>query len=78
MTNYSHRDKTEEWDFAHTERAMHDQGFTGLVALVQYREHGKLYWRNMAAFDSLTQAERYCQQCSDSSVFEYRFIAYEA
>lgn len=53
-----------------------DTDFRGLVAVVQYRERGKqLFWRNMAAFDSLTMAEKYCQECAEgNSVFEYRAL----
>ena len=53
-----------------------DIGFHGLVALVQYREAGKYgFWHNMAAFDNLTVAERYSQQCAEGcSIFEYRAV----
>lgn len=61
MTNYSHRDKTEEWDFAHTERAMTDA--TALAQLL--RSHANEPWMTIggrpfaaeaaALLDSLSQ-----------------------
>jgi hypothetical protein len=49
----------------------------GLVAVVQYRpkKDGYYYWNAMAAFDNLSIAETYADDCAKSnSVFEYRVI----
>lgn len=53
---------------------MDDVGFRGLVAVLQYREIGRNSWLNMAAFDSVTAAERYRDICANSAVWQYRVI----
>ena len=53
-----------------------ENGFRGLVALVQYREKKNgMYWHNMAAFDNMTIAEKYADDCGKSnSIFESRTV----
>lgn len=53
--------------------------FNGLRAVVQYRgredrpEAGPWEWTTMAAFDSLSMAERYAEECA-SEIWEYRAL----
>jgi len=57
-----------------------DNAFEELVALVQYtRENGSMGgWRNMAAFDSRSVAERYAENCSaGGSPWIYRVVDVE-
>ena len=37
--------------------------YYGLKALVQYRRKDEAVWSNMAAFDSLSMAEKYAKDC---------------
>lgn len=49
--------------------------FKGLNAVVQYKYKDCEFWLNMVAFDVLSVAEKYAEDCkSDTSPWEYRVI----
>lgn len=49
--------------------------YHGLKGLVQYRRKDEAIWSNMAAFDSLSMAEKYASDCAGSELpWEYRAI----